>query len=129
LTVNTQPTITKQPSPMQIVSGQSMTLQVVAVGDTDVPLSYQWKKDSVNIGTDSPTYSVSKFAKENIGIYTVTVTNSFGTVISNPTPVTMLSGTDTFDMEIRVLNEYAYEQLANYIVTIRTRLAQLGIHM
>jgi len=129
LTVNTQPTITKQPSPMQIVSGQSMTLQVVAVGDIDVPLSYQWKKDSVNIGTDSPTYSVSKFAKENIGIYTVTVTNSFGTVISNPTPVTMLSGTDAFDMEIRVLNEYAYEQLANYIVTIRTRLAQLGIHM
>ena len=75
------PTITTQPVGQSITTGQSFTLSVVASGAN---LSYQWAFGNQNIsGATSATYSVSSASSANAGGYTVTVSNTLGSVTSN----------------------------------------------
>lgn len=74
------PAIVSQPLSVTAQEGGTVTLSVVAEG-TPAP-SYQWKKGSVNVGTNSPTLTLSGITVAQGGAYTVVVTNSFGTVTS-----------------------------------------------
>ena len=58
------------------------------------PLSYQWKKGSVNIGTNSAVanLTISNAQAANAGSYTVTVSNSVGSVTSIPATLTVNTG-------------------------------------
>lgn len=75
------PTITVQPTSQQTVAvGTTVTLRVEANGA--FPLTYQWKKNGVAIaGATSPTL-VLNVTSTSFGNYTVTVTNSVGSVTS-----------------------------------------------
>ena len=97
LTVNpapVAPSITTQPSSQTVTAGQTATFSVTASGTA--PLSYQWQKNSTTIsGATSSAYTTPATTPSDSGaLFTVTVSNSVGTVTSNaatltvnPTPV------------------------------------------
>ncbi|MFT3869892.1 MAG: immunoglobulin domain-containing protein [Nibricoccus sp.] len=90
LTVLTAPSITAQPQNATATVGGSTTLSVVASGPA--PLSYQWKKGGAVIsGATTANYTISNVQTSDAGSYTVTVSNSVGSVTSNTATLTVNS--------------------------------------
>src|SRR5258707_337675 len=97
LTVNAAPvapTITTQPGSQTVTAGQTATFAVVAGGTA--PLSYQWRKNGVNIaGATAASYTTPTATTSDSGsTFAVVVRNTVGTVTSsaatltvNPAPV------------------------------------------
>jgi len=78
------PTLDSQPKNASIAVGESATFTITAA--SSAPLSYQWQKDSVNIaGATSSSYTTpAAGAKDNESTFDVIVSNSGGSVTSNP---------------------------------------------
>ncbi len=71
LTVDETPVITNQPKNVTVCKGSLATFSVTASG-TDI--SYQWKKNNVNIdGATQSTYSIPSVGDADAGTYTVSV--------------------------------------------------------
>jgi len=88
----TAPTITTQPAPAArtAVTGEAVSFTVVVTGSSI--LSYQWKKDGVSIsGATTATYSITNVSSTDAGSYTVTVSNSVGSVTSTAAILTVLT--------------------------------------
>ena len=84
------PAITNQPVSATVTAGQSASFSVNASGAT--PMTFQWKKSGVNIaGATSSTYTIPAVTAANAGSYTVTATNSFGSVTSTAATLTVLA--------------------------------------
>lgn len=84
------PVITTQPQALSLKVGASGTLSVTATGAPDP--TYQWKKDGVAItGATSTTYTLSSVATKDAGDYTVVVSNSAGSAISNSATLSVTS--------------------------------------
>jgi hypothetical protein len=83
------PTITSQPVSQTVLVGQTANFAVTATG-TD-PLSYQWEKNgSLIIGATQANYSTPAVATSDSGAqFTVVVTDSVGTVTSDPATLTV----------------------------------------
>ncbi len=85
LTVNaaaTAPSITTQPAGTSVTTGASVTFTVVASGTA--PLSYQWSKNGSAIsGATGASYTIASAQAGDAASYTVTVTNSAGSVTSS----------------------------------------------
>ena len=76
-----QPTITKQPVSQSAVLGSRVTFTVDAVSAQ--PLSYQWRKNGVNIpGANGPSITISFVQSTDGGNYTVAVSDSVAAVES-----------------------------------------------
>src|SRR5262249_23645791 len=78
------PVITTQPANKTVTVGQAATFTVVATGS---PLpTYQWRKGGAAIsGATLATYTTpAPVAEDDGAVFDVIVTNSVGTVISNP---------------------------------------------
>jgi len=84
----TAPTITTQPTSQTVNAGTSVTLSVVATG---VPApTYQWLKNGTAItGATASSYMLLNPTTADSGSYTVTVTNSAGSVTSNAATLTV----------------------------------------
>jgi uncharacterized repeat protein (TIGR01451 family) len=85
LTVNpapVAPSITTQPASTTVMEPAMASFSVVATGDA--PLSYQWKKNGVNIGgATSASYAINPTSMADNGAqFTVDVTNAVGSVTS-----------------------------------------------
>ena len=89
LTVKTPPTITTQPANTTVRVGQTAKFSVTATGTT--PLSYQWRKNGVNIaGATKASYTTPKTTSaDNGALFSVIVTNSIGSVTSNNATLTV----------------------------------------
>ncbi|MFT3870206.1 MAG: immunoglobulin domain-containing protein [Nibricoccus sp.] len=62
--------------------GKSVTISVSA--DGAAPFSYQWKKDGVNItGATNASYTIASASTSSAGVYTATVSNSYGSTVSD----------------------------------------------
>lgn len=82
LTVNTLPAITGQPASQTAVAGSNVTFSVTAAG-TPAP-KYQWSFDGTAIvGATRASLTLSKVTAADAGTYTVSVSNSQGTVPSS----------------------------------------------
>jgi hypothetical protein len=82
-TLTLLPTITTQLNSSSVATGGVARFSVVATGSA--PLTYQWMKDGTSIsGATSSTYTIASTKTTDAGSYTVTVTNSAGSVTSNP---------------------------------------------
>ena len=77
------PSITKQPVSKTVAVGQTATFRVIARGNA--PLSYQWRKNGVNIaGATSASYTTPPTtAGDNGSLFSVVVSNSVGSATSN----------------------------------------------
>ena len=84
----TAPAITSQPAPATVTVGQTATFTVAATGTA--PFSYQWKKNSMNVGTNSATYTTAATTSaDNDAQIQVVVSNSAGSVTSNTVKLTV----------------------------------------
>jgi len=88
LTVNVPPTITTQPQNQTVTQGQSASFSVAASGTT--PLSYQWYFNGTALsGATSSGLSLSNVQSNNIGSYSVVVSNIAGSVTSSTATLTV----------------------------------------
>ena len=86
--VAVKPSITTQPKSQTVTEGDSVTFSVTATGTA--PLSYQWKKNGSNIsGATSSSYKINSAKTSDVGSYTVTVSNSAGSVTSSTATLTV----------------------------------------
>ena len=85
----TAPTITSQPSTLIVPYRGS---GVVAVGATGSgPLSYQWSKNGAVLpGATLPVLDFRIVADVDVGTYTVTISNSMGSVVSRAVDIILL---------------------------------------
>ncbi|OYT86912.1 MAG: hypothetical protein CFE46_14290 [Burkholderiales bacterium PBB6] len=85
---STVPTISSQPASLSVAAGASASFSVTATGSGT--LAYQWFKDGTAIsGATAATYSVSSTTSSDAGSYTVTVSNSAGSVTSSAAVLTV----------------------------------------
>ncbi|MBL8764594.1 MAG: immunoglobulin domain-containing protein [Phycisphaerae bacterium] len=83
----TAPSITGQPSPQTKCQGQPASFSVTATG---TGLTYQWRKNTVNIGgATSSTYSIASVVVGDAGSYDCVVTGTCGTATSNTASLTV----------------------------------------
>ena len=89
LTVSTPPSITTQPANQTVNTGQTATFSVTAAGAA--PLSYQWKKNGSNLAgaTNASHTTPATIASDNGAIFTVTITNSCGSIASDAATLTL----------------------------------------
>jgi len=88
------PTIVGQPTDKTLTAGNTLSLSVTATGSGT--LSFQWKKDGAAIsGATSSSFSKTNAQTTDSGSYTVTVTNSVGSVTSNAATVKVNAATVT----------------------------------
>lgn len=80
--VNITPTtaITTQPVTQGACSGSNVTFTVAAAGAN---LSYQWKKGTTPVGTNSPTLTLNGITGADAGNYTVEVTGTCGPMVTS----------------------------------------------
>ncbi|MDP2139103.1 MAG: immunoglobulin domain-containing protein [Candidatus Didemnitutus sp.] len=89
LNIGFAPTLTSQPVSLAVNAGSIHALSVTAGGGT--PLFYQWYKDGTAIpGATGSTFSIGSFSLDRVGAYTVTVTNSYGSVTSPTANLTII---------------------------------------
>jgi glucose/arabinose dehydrogenase/regulation of enolase protein 1 (concanavalin A-like superfamily) len=87
-TGNVSPVITDQPDNLTVSQGQPATFQVTATGTA--PLSYQWRKDNVNItGATASTYTIPAVQPSDAGAYQVIVSNTTGNATSQVATLTV----------------------------------------
>ncbi len=89
LTVNLPPTITAQPVNKTVTVGQTAAFSVTATGTGT--LTYQWKKNGTAIGgATSASYTTpATAATDNGALFTVTVTDTAGSVTSSAATLTV----------------------------------------
>jgi len=84
--ITTQPVITVQPTTQSVGIGSALSLTVTATGHS--PLTYQWKKGDVNVGTDSDTFTIPTYADTDRGTYSVDITSDGNDVTSDLVTIT-----------------------------------------
>src|SRR5207249_10247742 len=78
------PLITTQPSSQTVTAGQTATFTVAATGTA--PLSYQWQKNGMPVGTNSASYTTPPTTTEDNGAqFTVVVNNRTGNATTTST--------------------------------------------
>lgn len=78
--INAAPAFTTQPVTTTVTAGSSVTFTSAATGSP----TYQWRKDGVAIsGATKSSYTIAKVSASNAGVYTVIITNAYGTKTSS----------------------------------------------
>jgi hypothetical protein len=87
-TASAAPQITNQPAGASVIAGQSPLLSVAANGTA--PLAYQWSKNGVSIvGANGTTLTLANATAADAGVYSVSISNPYGSVTSSPATVTV----------------------------------------
>ena len=99
------PVITIQPTNLTVLKGSSATFTVQANG-TD--MSYQWYKDGNPIsGATKTSYTIGSVSENSVGSYTVTVSNSTGSVTSETAVLTLKKDEVSVQREVSVIGNKA----------------------
>lgn len=102
VTPSTPPVITTQPTNQVVFANQTVQLNVAATGTG--PLSFQWRKEGVNLTTNAVTFGITNaqltiynLSATNEGDYSVVITNYAGSVTSAVANISILQvATPTF---------------------------------
>ena len=83
LTDTVRPTITSSPGDMGVTNSSRVVLTAEAVGTA--LLKYQWRRNGASIaGATNATFTINNAQIANAGIYTIVVTNAYGSATSVP---------------------------------------------
>ncbi len=112
--------IIEQPPSMVVYAGTPVSLQIGVNGTA--PFNYQWIKDGTNYlgGANAAQLYFSAVTTNDSGVYTVTVTNSYNGLVSQPATLTVLP------LTARKLRLAGYEMPATNRVVVPLQLAALG---
>jgi hypothetical protein len=84
----TPPTISQQPTNAIVLLGGSAIFNVGVNGT--MPFSYQWLRNGTNaVGISASTLTINNVASNHLGVYTVVITNAYGSVTSAPVSLTI----------------------------------------
>jgi hypothetical protein len=90
------PVILRQPTSQTTLKGAAVLFNAAAVGRS--PLNYQWQKDSADLtdsgnvsGTTTAALTLTDVQTNDTGIYTLVVTNDFGSITSSNAVLTVLA--------------------------------------
>ena len=104
------PTILVQPLGQSVVQGASVTLSVEATGPG--PLTYQWHRSGVSLpGANAAQLVLTGVQLSDAGDYTVTVSNSSGSVVSAGATLAVTQGVASAITNVSVVTNLAAEQL------------------
>ena len=82
------PSITTPPVSQDIIQGDPVTFSAGVTGSS--PMTYQWRKNGIPIpGKTDLTLNIATVSTDDIGAYTVAVTNDYGFVISPAADLTV----------------------------------------
>lgn len=81
------PSISTQPGTLSAFTGQTVNLAVAANGSG--PLSFQWRRNGVNVPSDGPVLTLTNVQAANAGTYSVVVSNSVGSITSQDATLTV----------------------------------------
>ena len=99
------PSISTQPAAAIVNVGGSATLAVAASGSG--PLAYQWSLEGAALaGSTGPILTLSNISALNTGNYSVTVSNSVGSITSSIAPV-MLLGAPAIAQQVAAISTTA----------------------
>jgi hypothetical protein len=85
-----EPIIRQQPVSRSVLSGTTAIFSVGVSGT--LPLRYQWLKDGANIPTATNSiYSISNASSSDVGLYSVFITNLYGSALSSNAALTVIS--------------------------------------
>ena len=88
IAIGSAPVITTQPVSKTVTAGTTASFSVLASGNPTP--TYQWQKGGIGIsGANASTYTIASPASGDAGNYTVTATNSIGTVTSSVATLTV----------------------------------------
>lgn len=83
------PMITSQPISQTVTLGGTVTFNVMALGSGT--LGYQWRLDNTNLfGQTTATLTIPNVQSNQVGPYSVVITNAFGAVTSSVAQLTIL---------------------------------------
>ena len=105
LTITNQPLqITRQPKSQTAFLGQTVKLSVATLGS--FPLTYQWQEYGTNLadagnlsGSNTRVLTLANVTAANAGLYSVIVSNSFGSVTSTPALLTVTSSVPVITLQ------------------------------
>jgi Tol biopolymer transport system component len=81
------PAISTEPASLTVTAPQAAAFSVTASGTA--PLHYQWRKDGAGVGADAATFSLATTSAADGGSYTVTISNTAGSVTSHAALLTV----------------------------------------
>jgi hypothetical protein len=113
----TPPVITVQPQSRTNISGYPAIFNVTASGS--FPLRYQWNFNGTNInGATNATLTLANVQPADAGIYVVTVTNLYGSVLSSNAVLTVLTLPPTITLQPD--NQAVYEGFPASFMVVAT---------
>ncbi|MFQ5462059.1 MAG: immunoglobulin domain-containing protein [Phycisphaerae bacterium] len=113
---NTPPVIQQSPLSQSVCEGDGVAFQVVASGTG--PLSYQWRLDGVDLpNTNAPVLEILSASPGDQGDYTCLVTNAFGSDLSAPGTLTVITAASCDDGNACTLDSCAAATCTNTDVT------------
>ncbi|HEX3029645.1 MAG TPA: immunoglobulin domain-containing protein, partial [Clostridia bacterium] len=119
------PQITEQPASQSVEEGHSVTFSVTASG---TGLSYQWKKDGVNInGATSAALTITNVQKSDEGSYTVLVSNSAGSVETTGAALTVTKATPVAEKPVIATSPQSQSVEAGHSITFSVTATGEGL--
>ncbi len=113
-TLTVAPVITQNPVNQTVIQGEPVSFSVTSTGTA--PLTYTWALAGVTVGTTTTgSYTIASAQPANAGSYTVTVSNSAGSDVSNPFSLTVITP-PTISAQPQPLS-VAFGSSANFSVT------------
>ena len=120
------PIIISQPQPLIVTNGYPASFVVAADGWPT--LAYQWQFNGTNlVGATSTTLTLQHAFPASAGAYTVSITNFYGSITSNPAMLTVLPlGITVPTMLVSGQFQFSFDTVtgANYAVECSTNLTQ-----
>lgn len=112
--------------PQSVSKQQGVSATFTAAATSEYPVSYQWKKDGVNVGTNSTSYTV---AEGVIGTYSITcvVTNLYGNAVTtNAATLTVTTAVVTIDTQPTSLANVGVFQTVTFSIVASTAAGTLA---
>lgn len=117
------PAITNQPQNLTVAQGSNATFSVVAGGTA--PFTYQWRFNLADIsGATTNTYTRSNVQPTHIGSYSVTISNTSGSVTSSNASLGLIVPTPTLTSPAAGVLQWQGLSNLSYTIQTSTNLTQ-----